>query len=45
MRADDLNLKVIRQIIDVYVDGNDIAIPELLKTSDYNFAKTLEKKS
>ena len=45
MRADDLNLKVIRQIIDVYVDGNDIAIPELVKTSDYNFAKTLEKKS
>ncbi len=45
MRSDDLNLKVIRQITDVYVDGNDIAIPELLKTSDYNFAKTLEKKS
>lgn len=45
MRSEDLNFKVIRQIIDAYVDGKDIVIPALLKTSDYNFTKTLEKKS
>ena len=45
MRRDDLGFRVIRQIIDAYVDGKDIVIPELLKTSDYNFTTTLEKKS